>query len=526
MKKERKLFLQPRDNIDQIIKYLKAFKEDKIILVIPKNSILAKKIINFEILKKEIERIKKEVLISSVDEHILEQAALAGFKVLDEFFLIKEKFVTDVVLDESKKILNTKALVNRDKDVLKNEENVEKSLVSIFKKQKKEEKKIPKFLKVLFFFIILLIIFVFCFFYLPKMEVNITLKKNEIEFNKKVKVSANLLEIKENDNFLEFPGELISLNNNIEKRFQATKKENVALKARGKLAVYNAYSSKPQMLVKTTRFLAPTNKIYRLEEDVIIPGAKVESGKIEPAFIVVNVVADEAGEDFNLLNPDPNKKWTIPGFLKSDKYTGFYALANQGPILGGFKGERYIVKEEDLENAKKDLEKDLLTSLNTKFLIKDFHLKTLTDPKIEIVKIDYTNEVDENNNFKVLMEANLTQIAFKEADLKNYLQKKYEAELKNKLNYEVVLDKIDLIYSEPVVDFSNNVLTFNLVAKMLFKPVIDLENFKKDILNLNEQELRNKIYNLRGYETIKINFWPFWVKRSPYFLNRILININ
>ncbi len=528
MKKERKLFLQPKDNVDQIVKYLKVFKEEKIILVIPKNSVLAKKLINFEILKKEIERLKKEVLISSVDEHILEQAALAGFKVLDEFFLVKEKFVTDVVLDESKKILNTKALFNKkeeNKNLKDKEEEIEKNLVNIFKK-KKEEKKFPKILKYVFSLVLLIAIFAFCFVYLPKMELNITFKKNEVNFEKMVKVSVDLLEIKENNDLLEFPGELINFNSNLEKAFQASQKEFVSLKAKGKLAVYNAYSSQPQVLVKTTRFLSPNNKIYRLENDVVVPGAKVEKGKIEPSFIVVNVIADQPGEDFNILNPDPNQKWTIPGFLKSDKYKGFYALANQGPILGGFEGERYVVKNEDLEMAKKDLEKDLINSLNTKFLVKDFNLKTLTEPKIEIIKIDYTNEVDKNNNFKLLMEANLKQIAFKEDDLKKYLENKYKNELKSKLKYDIVLEKIDLIYNKPEIDFSDNSLIFKLTANMIFKPAFDSESFKKELINLSEKDLRNKIYNLKGYETVKINFWPFWVKRSPYFLNRILINVN
>ena len=528
--KEKKIFLKQKDGVDEIIKYLKNLKEEKIYLVVPKNSVLGNKMINFEILKKETERFKKEIIICSINEHILELAALNGFKTFDEFFMFKENFVMDVVLDESKKILNTKAIDFKSKT--RTDFEKEENGLNFFRKNKKnfdlkkEFKSKSKLKFIISISLILVLVVFFVIFYLPKMELVINFRKENVEFEKKVVVDKNFLEIKEED-VLFLPGEVITLVNNLEKKFPAQEKQLVSLKTKGKISVFNAYSSKSQVLIKNTRFLSPDNKIYRIQENITVPGAKLDKGKIIPSFIVVDVVADEPGSEYNILTPNPDEKWTIPGFKDTDKYFGFYALANQGPISGGFKGEKFVVKETELEEIKKQMIKELTEILETKTLVKDLSLKVLNEPFFELLKIDYAKEVDNNNNFSVFLEGKIKQIAFKENDLKQYLINKYKSDLERKLGYDLVLDKIDLFYKDVLPDFNNEKLNFVLKAFLVFKPKFDENSFKEEILNLKENDFKNKVYGLKGFESAKINFWPFWFNRSPIlFKDRILIKIN
>jgi len=46
----------------------------------------------------------------------------------------------------------------------------------------------------------------------------------------------------------------------ITQKFPATEIKNIEAKAKGTIRIYNAYSSSPQTLVATTRFMAPDGK--------------------------------------------------------------------------------------------------------------------------------------------------------------------------------------------------------------------------------------------------------------------------
>ena len=61
---------------------------------------------------------------------------------------------------------------------------------------------------------------------------------------------------------------------------ECIKEKELNEKARGSLTVYNEYSSSPQTLVATTRFESPEGKIFRIEKNIVVPGAKIEEGKI------------------------------------------------------------------------------------------------------------------------------------------------------------------------------------------------------------------------------------------------------
>ena len=62
-------------------------------------------------------------------------------------------------------------------------------------------------------------------------------------------------------------------------------------KAQGTLTIYNAYSSAPQTLVATTRFVTPDGKIFRLTNEVTVPGAKITNGQIVPSSINAPIAA-------------------------------------------------------------------------------------------------------------------------------------------------------------------------------------------------------------------------------------------
>lgn len=115
-------------------------------------------------------------------------------------------------------------------------------------------------------------------------------------------------------------------------------------KASGLITVFNDYSTSPQRLVKNTRFEAPGGIIFRAPSDIVVPG-RTAAG---PGQISVTVVADEAGEKYNVA---PVSRFTLPG-LKStaDMYAKIYAQSTTA-FTGGFVGEKPGVATADMERA-------------------------------------------------------------------------------------------------------------------------------------------------------------------------------
>ncbi len=330
-----------------------------------------------------------------------------------------------------------------------------------------------------------------------------------------------ILSFEENKIFL--PIEVLTVEKNLEKRFLATAREKLSLKAKGKLVVYNSYSSAPQILVATTRFLSPEGKIFRLDKQITIPGARVVNNKIEPSSIVVEVTADQPGADYNI--DTGNQIWRIPGFEKTPKYEGFYAVALE-PMKGGFVGERSYPSKDDLEKAQEDFKNALKEILKSQAFILEKELRFFeNDKSFRIKDLKINTEVDEQNRFSIFGVGQLNKIAIKESLLKGYLIDKYQRFLEEKFGYGFSLKEIFLDYLIDEINFEEGKIIFKVKGKIVFQPDFDKEIFKKDIKGLREKELRGKINDLKGLERAKIELWPFWVYWVPFKESRISISV-
>ncbi len=138
----------------------------------------------------------------------------------------------------------------------------------------------------------------------------------------------------------------------------ASGEENASIKAGGTIVVYNNSGKADQKLVKNTRFETPEGKIYRIPNDITVPGQKTVSGALVPGSVETSVVADQAGAEYNIDLSD----FTIPGFKGDPKFTTIYARSKT-PMIGGFVGIRRKVSDTDLAAANTTLQTSLKTEL-------------------------------------------------------------------------------------------------------------------------------------------------------------------
>lgn len=132
--------------------------------------------------------------------------------------------------------------------------------------------------------------------------------------------------------------------------------------ASGYVMLFNNFSDAPVKLVKTTRLESTTGLIYRIKDDVSIPGRA--SGK--PGSVSVMAFAENTGEQYNSA---AIANMTLPG-LKTSKtgmYETVYASAPQG-FSGGFKGNRPGVDDATLTATRTTLRSDLETKARAALL--------------------------------------------------------------------------------------------------------------------------------------------------------------
>lgn len=250
------------------------------------------------------------------------------------------------------------------------------------------------------------------YFFLPKAQIIINPKKEDIRFEAEIVADKNIdmVDLK-ND---KIPAQVFQIETEDSRKFPTTGEKDVEEKAKGTITVYNQYSSSEQTLVKTTRFLAESGKIFRLTENVIIPGATIDEGKIIASSKEVTVEADETGEAYNIAP----SKFTIPGFEGTPKYTAFYGQSAEA-MKGGAKGKMRVATKSDIDGATQIVSLDLKNKVKDEFNKKiPIDLKMLDNSQVlEVVSTDSTLEPDDpGKEFTITVKVKAWGLAFKEND--------------------------------------------------------------------------------------------------------------
>ncbi|MCX6747531.1 MAG: hypothetical protein NTW98_01105 [Candidatus Nomurabacteria bacterium] len=162
------------------------------------------------------------------------------------------------------------------------------------------------------------------------------------------------------------PFSLVSLSGEESRIISSSEEKNVEEKAKGKVVIFNKFSTAPQSLSKDTRLMGTNNKIYKTEIAVTVPGmvkADIKKGIKEdlPGRVEVSIYADQSGEEYN----SPAMDFKIMGFKGTKKYD-FFDVKSNTPITGGLKGEFSFVSADE----KTKVEGELRVALEEKLIKK------------------------------------------------------------------------------------------------------------------------------------------------------------
>jgi hypothetical protein len=257
-------------------------------------------------------------------------------------------------------------------------------------------------------------------------------------------------------------------------------------RASGSVVIYNEYNSSSQPLVATTRLQTADGKIFRLVKNVVVPGMTEIDGSSKPGAIEVEVVADQAGSDFNI---DPTD-FKIPGFADGPKFDKFYAKSSKAFSGGSSEGESSdaakIVTQQDIDNAKTKAEAALKEKIDTAIAEKLGKNEVVLPQakKITITKNVVNAKVgDAISSIECSAAASVKAFAFSESDVEKILEQK-SSDMKDQFQKaKREITKIEYGSVDP--NFENSTLELKIHGEMTVTPDIDDEKIKKELAGKN-----------------------------------------
>jgi len=551
-----KIIINKTEDAKSVIKKIKENEDNQITLVVPRDSAFGEQVSNFELLKEASTELDKEIVIESVDENVLALAEANSFSSLHPLFHGGKTHVSDILPAKSRKTSRGKKTKTEEKITREAPKKPAKASVPLHQIKITEEpaqmeveaaleeakvdieeaegiiherglaeaegrtdrevagKRRNNLFTAIVFIAVLGVIYFGGERLFGRAEIAIQLKKTPWQDSASLILSSVYTGVSASG----VPAQIFTQTKTDTELFLASGKSNVSDKAKGKITVYNAYSSQPQTLVATTRFESPDGKIVRLVGQIIVPGAKIQDGKIIPSSILTDVIADKAGAEYNI---GPLPKLSVPGFKNSPKFDGFYGALDM-PLTGGFVGIRPTPTASDISSAKDKVTKTLKSIFGSGlFEAVPQGFKILDGAtSMSISKLAVDTATDPQGKFSVMGEAKLTAIGFREEDIKSWLLLRAQ-----KSDPSTSFRSVNPSYSAISPDFTRGTLKLIVASEGVLTPSFDADSFRNMVAGKSGDEARALILKIPELADGKLSLWPFWLTGIPSDPGRVKITV-
>ena len=354
----------------------------------------------------------------------------------------------------------------------------------------------------------------FLYFKLPRAELEIWPNTEPITLAAEITIDKNASDIDIINKVI--PGKIFEEEKEIWQDFPATGNVVEEEKAKGTIRVFNKHSpASPVSLRAATRFLSDSGKYFISSKSIYIPAN---------SSVDIEVVAVESGEDYNIGAAN----FSVPGLVGTAYYYTVYGAAS-APMQGGFKKESKQVTEDDIKRAENDLTEKVLGDVETLLRNKISSEYVLLDNAVLREVVESTALVKAGAimpKFNFQIKGKAKALVFDKSDLESFAKKIILSEISN--SRELFEESLKINYRSQLVDMREERATLNLEIFAKVYPSIDKEIIFGLAKGRNEEEIQNSI--LGGFSDkisqVRINLWPFWVKKAPNNINKIKVKLN
>lgn len=363
-------------------------------------------------------------------------------------------------------------------------------------------------------FLVLLILGTAFLYRISKVDINIWPDTESVSFEPKVTMKEGVKSVSLENKLI--PAQIFELEKDFSEEFPATGK--VLKKAEGIIKLYNSYTTESETWQEGTRFVSSDGKLFKSKGKVVVPGAQMKNGKIVPSSVDIQVIAAEAGSEYN-IGPT---SFSVVAFRGTPRYTKFYGESSQ-PMAGG--GQAVQVTKEDIEKAESILVEKVRTESKDalkKKLPEDFIF--LTDA-VEINILEKSSLAEpgkEADKFIYQVKVKAKTPSFKKDDVNNFAEKFLASQIQE--GKAVLNQSIKMDYSPETVNFESGNFLVDLKISAKLYPKIDLLALKSDIKGRSINEAKIFLENQQIILKTEIKPFPFWLKNIPKDIDNIVIN--
>ncbi len=294
--------------------------------------------------------------------------------------------------------------------------------------------------------------------------------------------------------------------------------ENVSLKARGTVILYNSFSSATQTLDIDTRLEGSNGKMYKTEKRVIIPGMK--DGV--PGSVEVGVYGVEAGEAYNSEPLD----FKIFGFKNGPKYSKFYGRSKTS-LEGGYIGKMTTVGEAEKAEALSRLEASLKTKLTQKTIDQIPPGFILFDDAVRLVIEEASvGKTGEEGKVPVKVKGTLYGFLFEEKELTKKIVTDAVKDYDGSDVYIPNLKDFSFTLSTPEASFKDiRNIAFTLEGKGKIVSRVDEDKIRSDTFGAKKKEFPSILARYTNIDSASVVIRPFWKSAFPEKMQKIKVDV-
>ncbi len=311
---------------------------------------------------------------------------------------------------------------------------------------------------------------------------------------------------------------VMTLDETGERQVKASGQEQIETQAKGFIEIVKTTPGS-ERLIKNTRFRSPGGLIYRIQESVVVPGAiKDTSGAVVPGTIRAEVFAEAVGEEYNL---EKETRFDIPGFKENnlmDLYGSIHAV-NREDFTGGFKGQKFIIDQTELETAEQALRIELRDKLLAKVDGHKLAGFTTFPGSVAFTYATLPTIKSGDNLATLVIQATLQIPQFKSEDFASYIAKETVATYDRSPVRITNTEGLTFTYTDKATESSNianlPAISFKIVGKPQLVWEFDEVKLQKDLAGKQKTAISGVLAGHPGIKSAKVATKPFWRRSFP-----------
>lgn len=280
----------------------------------------------------------------------------------------------------------------------------------------------------------------------------------------------------------------------------------------GTITIYNT-SGKAQPLRETTRLVNPDGILFRTQEFTNVPPG---------GSVSVRVRADKEGE-YGTIN---DSRFTLPGLwpgLQNNIY-------GAGLSVDSGSGSVHVFTKEDLEKASQDIQAKLKEKMGLMLESQAIqsgmgavgNFEKIIDVEVLNAKADH--EIgDRTDEFSLRVSARVTALQYNQQTLSEFVTKKLLGKVGP--GYDLLPPtENDVQISVERVDVALNQANLKIVTRAGRIRADDSQAFDKtELAGMSADKVRTYFSTFDDIQDVQVQFYPFWVTRSPLLTDNITI---